>query len=189
MVDRAHARDLIKVILAGPICEGKSVPRWPLLTGESRDEDALVTLASYLELEESDYQTLVAETYELVLEPRFAAYEFVFTTVLESRSSFNADLIRELLENGRIAHFVNSKTEGSSMRRSRRTTHRSRIVPDAEKRLKRLPKGLVWIVGRDGEPEQMSVKASRGGRRTRRKALAAYNRKHIATPTIATFEV
>jgi hypothetical protein len=105
-----RARGFFKVILAGPICEGREPPRWPLLRGESDDEENLVTLADFLSLSEHDYDQLVAETYELVTDSKFIALETVFSAVLGDRDDFDGDLVQRLLGNERIAAYVNSRT-------------------------------------------------------------------------------
>lgn len=63
------------------------------------------------------------------------------------------------------------------MRRLRRTTCPSRVIPHERKSLR---KGYVWIKGKNGEPEQVLATSI---------PLEGHAAKRITAPTFATFEV
>jgi HK97 family phage prohead protease len=91
------AEDLVRVVLAGAIAEGKAAPRWPLLPGMSRDEDALVALADYARLDRDGYRRLVNETHDLLLHPDFCTVERRLATALEHVPHLDAAAIEHLL--------------------------------------------------------------------------------------------
>ena len=137
---RSEARDLMKVILAGPICEGKRVPSWPFLKGVSGDEDNLLRLSEYLKLTEAQYEQLVTKTYYL----RFRAKVRCAGVRLHHAARV-------------LALRASPVTSSSGCAATRGSLTTSKGVSVRFRRKSPGPPSHVLIVGRTGRTERMAV--------------------------------
>jgi hypothetical protein len=146
-VDRPIARRYAQIMLAGWIGNDEDPPRWPLDEQAPRGSDTskLVTLASYLDLDQISYAALVRETWQLAARPEFSLLEHGFKTALSQRHVLDAraisGVLRAAMDPERVAELYGKE--------NRMTDPQRKSIPED---FEPSSDGLC-IVGRDGQPQ------------------------------------
>jgi hypothetical protein len=153
--DPERARQAFLAIAAGPAVEKGYLPSWPLLEGESDDEDQLKLLAEIMDLDEAAYEQLEAELWRLIERPDFKRLQRRFVAELESHADdLEADDIERIV----------AEEKGMAMQPKRRVfptkfVFDGEMPDDGGEDYEPAPEGMIRIAGRDGEPELIKASA------------------------------
>jgi hypothetical protein len=92
VMSKAMAPESIVTTLCGPLAEGVPIPQWPLESSAGTgDERKLATLATYLELDEEGWDSLVNRARDLTPSRAFRRLVGLITSALERCDELDAD--------------------------------------------------------------------------------------------------